>query len=204
MELEVNDFMKALLLLGIGVFVFITVMSILPTSYLKDYTYSNTSNGTALNINASANQTHTIYLGTLASLTSYSAANQVNVTMRSNNASDQTIAVYVNGVYYNNISAINASTSTALVNNPGLFISGVNNITFVTSKNLYNSVNVTSTNWLYPSSTYNYNGAGSGFDAVIAGSPQVVSILVVLLVIGAVMVLYHMSQGSGFKGDRRK
>jgi hypothetical protein len=52
-------------------------------------------------------------------------------------------------------------------------------------------------------SVNNTNGLYTTWTAFTSGIPQVVQILIVLLVIGAVMILYYLSQGQGFGTGRK-
>jgi len=127
--------------------------SLYPDKDVYDYTYSTATNSTVGVINLTGNQTHLVYTGALASITGEATPTKtLTCSFISNNATNQSVAVYLDGTLLGNVTVVNQTTTSSTFSDVA-FAGTSANVTYQRNAATQYTLNVTSTVATYPSAT---------------------------------------------------
>ena len=116
--------------LFVGIFMISEVSSVIPDSQLYDYVYSTVTNNTKLTLNNSVNQTHSLSIGSIASIDGKTP--EKILTIKVNNTATSNIyslKIYLNAQLIATENLPNNTVSTFSYENVNIVENAVNNVT---------------------------------------------------------------------------
>ena len=183
--------------LFVGIFMISEVSSVIPDSQLYDYVYSTVTNNTKLTLNNSVNQTHSLSIGSIASIDGKTP--EKILTIKVNNTATSNIyslKIYLNAQLIATENLPNNTVSTFSYENVNIVENAVNNVT-MNSNTTSADVDVLSSSIKYPSDKIT-TSFGDIHTGLVTNTGTIYNILVlVLIIIGLAVAIAYLNRFGG-------